>query len=113
MRGVVYGSIHRCHRATEFKKFLTKLDNNDIPAELDVHLSPTIAQLAGPPPPVSHALHPDLFLVAQPSRRTRKSHDNSETRRRESADVDGVVSDPLRVDRRRLVISTLADEKLQ
>ncbi len=49
--GEVYGSIHRRHRATEFKKFLTKLDN-DIPAELDVHLicdnyathkSPTIA----------------------------------------------------------------------
>src|SRR5262249_33831918 len=35
--GEVYGSIHRRHRATEFKKFLTKLDN-DIPTELDVHL---------------------------------------------------------------------------
>ena len=35
--GEVYGSIHRRHRATEFKKFLTKLDNG-IPVELDVHL---------------------------------------------------------------------------
>ena len=35
--GQVYGSIHRRHRATEFKKFLTKLDQQ-IPAELDVHL---------------------------------------------------------------------------
>jgi transposase len=35
--GQVYGSIHRRHRATEFKKFLTKLDGQ-IPAELDVHL---------------------------------------------------------------------------
>ena len=31
------GSIHRRHRATEFKKFLAKLDGQ-IPAELDVHL---------------------------------------------------------------------------
>jgi transposase len=53
--GEVYGSIYRRHRATEFKKFLTKLDN-DIPAELDVHLicdnyathkSPTIANWLG------------------------------------------------------------------
>jgi transposase len=35
--GEIYGSIHRRHRATEFKKFLTTLDGQ-IPAELDVHL---------------------------------------------------------------------------
>ena len=35
--GEVIGQIHRRHRATEFKKFLTKL-NKDVPAELDVHL---------------------------------------------------------------------------
>lgn len=35
--GKVIGSIHRRHRAVEFKKFLTKLDR-EIPAELDVHL---------------------------------------------------------------------------
>lgn len=35
--GEVYGSIHRRHRAVEFKKFLTKLDNT-VPAGLDVHL---------------------------------------------------------------------------
>ncbi|WP_135358074.1 IS630 family transposase, partial [Mycolicibacterium sp. NCC-Tsukiji] len=35
--GEVYGSIHRRHRTVEFKKFLTKLDQQ-IPAELDVHL---------------------------------------------------------------------------
>ena len=35
--GQVYGSIHRRHRATEFKKFLTKLDDQ-VPADLDVHL---------------------------------------------------------------------------
>lgn len=35
--GEIYGSIHRRHRATEFKKFLTKLDNT-VPADLGVHL---------------------------------------------------------------------------
>jgi transposase len=35
--GEITGSIHRRHRTAEFKRFLTKLDN-DIPAELDVHL---------------------------------------------------------------------------
>lgn len=35
--GEIYGSIHRRHRAIEFKKFLVKLDK-EVPAELDVHL---------------------------------------------------------------------------
>lgn len=35
--GEVYGSIHRRHRAAEFKKFLITLDGQ-IPAGLDVHL---------------------------------------------------------------------------
>lgn len=35
--GQVIGSIHRRHRAVEFRKFLTKLDN-EVPAELEVHL---------------------------------------------------------------------------
>jgi transposase len=35
--GEVIGSIHRRHRAAEFKKFLIKLDKQ-VPAELDVHL---------------------------------------------------------------------------
>ena len=35
--GEITGSIRRRHRAAEFKKFLTKLDN-DVPADLDVHL---------------------------------------------------------------------------
>jgi len=35
--GQVYGSIHRRHRAAEFKKFLAKLDDQT-PAGLDVHL---------------------------------------------------------------------------
>ena len=35
--GQVIGSIHRRHRASEFRKFLAKLDKQ-VPAELDVHL---------------------------------------------------------------------------
>lgn len=35
--GKVYGSIHRRHRAAEFKKFLVTLDK-EVPVELDVHL---------------------------------------------------------------------------
>jgi transposase len=35
--GEVIGSIHRRHRAAEFKKFLIKLDGH-VPADLDVHL---------------------------------------------------------------------------
>jgi transposase len=35
--GTVIGSIHRRHRAVEFKKFLSKLDK-EVPADLDVHL---------------------------------------------------------------------------
>jgi transposase len=35
--GEITGSIHRRHRAAEFKKFLLKLDSQ-VPAELDVHL---------------------------------------------------------------------------
>jgi transposase len=35
--GKIIGSIHRRHRAVEFRKFLTKLDHQ-VPDELDVHL---------------------------------------------------------------------------
>ena len=35
--GKVIGSLHRRHRAAEFKKFLVKIDE-EIPAHLDVHL---------------------------------------------------------------------------
>ena len=74
--GEVIGSIHRRHRAVEFKKFLAKLDN-DVPAELDVHLicdnyathkTPDGRKWLGRPPAVPHALHPDLLLLAQPGR---------------------------------------------
>ena len=35
--GTVISSLHRRHRSTEFKKFLTKIDT-EIPADLQVHL---------------------------------------------------------------------------
>ena len=35
--GKVIGSLHRRHRAAEFKKFLAKLDK-EVPADLEVHL---------------------------------------------------------------------------
>jgi transposase len=35
--GQIIGSIHRRHRASEFKKFLAKIDK-EVPADLDVHL---------------------------------------------------------------------------
>ncbi|HZB34114.1 MAG TPA: IS630 family transposase, partial [Streptosporangiaceae bacterium] len=35
--GQIIGSIHRRHRAAEFKKFLAKIDK-EVPADLDVHL---------------------------------------------------------------------------
>jgi transposase len=35
--GTVISSLHRRHRATEFKKFLTKIDT-EVPDDLDIHL---------------------------------------------------------------------------
>jgi transposase len=35
--GTVIGELHRQHRATEFRKFLTTIDKQ-VPAELDIHL---------------------------------------------------------------------------
>ena len=85
--GQIYGSIHRRHRAVEFKKFLAKLDAQ-IPAELDVHLicdnytthkTPTVAKWLGRPPPIPHAPHPDLLVLAQPGRTLVRATDRQET----------------------------------
>ena len=46
--GKVIGSLHRRHRAVEFKKFLTKLDK-EVPADLDVHLIWTTTPPTRPP----------------------------------------------------------------
>ena len=73
--GEVTGSIHRRHRAAEFKKFLTKLDN-DIPADLDVHLicdnyathkSPTITNWLARHPRF-HMHFTPTYSLAQPGR---------------------------------------------
>jgi transposase-like protein len=72
--GSVIHSLHRRHRAAEFKKFLVRIDKA-VPAELDVHLvcdnlatHKTVAnpRLAGPPPPLPPALHPGRILLDQP-----------------------------------------------
>jgi transposase len=74
--GQVIGSLHRRHRALEFRKFLVKLDT-EVPADLDVHLicdnlsthkTPAIHQMAGRAPTPPPALHPDQLLLAQPGR---------------------------------------------
>jgi transposase len=84
--GEIYGSIHRRHRATEFKKFLTKLDQQ-IPADLDVHLilrqlrhpqDASDRQMAWGPSPFPHALHPDLLILAQPGRAAVRAADRQE-----------------------------------
>ncbi len=72
--GTVITSLHRKHRAVEFKKFLTKIDDQ-VPDELDD--PPDLRQLRHPQapdhqdlarraPPGPPALHPDLLVLAQP-----------------------------------------------
>ena len=74
--GTVIGSLHRRHRAIEFRKFLTKIDTQ-VPADLDVHLvcdnygthkTPAIQTWLAAHPRFHAALHPDQLLVAQPGR---------------------------------------------
>ena len=64
--GKVIRSLHARHRAIEFKKFLQKIDN-EVPAELDVHLildnysthkTPAIKRWLAGPPTLPPALHP-------------------------------------------------------
>jgi len=74
--GQLIGSLHRRHRAIEFKKFLAKIDA-EVPADLDVHLvcgnlathkTPGHGQVARRAPTISPALHPDQLVLAQPGR---------------------------------------------
>ena len=60
----------------EFKKFLNQI-NQTVPVDFDVHLicdnlvhpqDPGDRRLAGRPPPVPSALHPDQLIVAEPGR---------------------------------------------
>jgi transposase len=76
--GTVISALHRRHRATEFKKFLAKIDT-EVPGHFRVHLvcdnygthkHPHGREVAGRPPEIPHALHPDLLVVDQPGRAT-------------------------------------------
>lgn len=74
--GTVIASTRRRHRASEFKKFLTKIEDQ-VPAHLDVHVglrqlrhpqAPEHQEVAGVPPTVHDALHPYVLLLDQPGR---------------------------------------------
>ena len=74
--GKVIGALHARHRAIEFKQFLQTIDR-EVPDHLDVHLvldNCSHAQdagdpaLAGRPPALRLALHPDQRVVAEPRR---------------------------------------------
>jgi len=65
--GEITGSIHRRHRATEFKKFLIKLDNQ-VPADLDVHLiCDNYATHKSPPIATWLAAHPRFHMHFTPT----------------------------------------------
>lgn len=74
--GEVIGSIHRRHRAAEFKKFLAKLDKA-VPADVDVHLicdnygthkAPTVRKWLEAHPRFHMHFTPTYSFLAQPSR---------------------------------------------
>jgi len=74
--GTVISSLHRRHRAIEFKKFLIKIDEQ-VPEHLDVHLvcdnygthkTPAVTAWLARHPPVPHAFHPDQLQLDQPGR---------------------------------------------
>src|SRR5271166_5410240 len=65
--GEITGSIHRRHRAAEFKKFLIKLDNQ-VPADLDVHLiCDNYATHKSPPIAKWSAAHPRFHMHFTPT----------------------------------------------
>jgi transposase len=65
--GEITGSIHRRHRATEFKKFLIKLDNQ-VPTDLDVHLiCDNYATHKSPPIAKWLAAHPRFHMHFTPT----------------------------------------------
>ena len=80
--GTVISSIHRRHRAVEFKKFLTKIDA-EVPDHLDVHLvcdnygthkTPPDQHLVGQASAFPHAFHADEFELDQPGRTLVRLH---------------------------------------
>jgi hypothetical protein len=80
--GTVISSIHRRHRAIEFKKFLAKIDD-EVPDDLEVHLvcdnfgthkTPAINAWLAKTPPLPHAFHPDQLQLDQPGRTLVRVH---------------------------------------
>ncbi len=103
--GQVITSVHRRHRAVEFKKFLAKLDN-EVPADLNVHLiceqhpqTPHREALARRASPVPHALHPHLLVLAQPGRTVVRAADRHATAPRHARLPTGTGERPTRLDR--------------
>lgn len=71
--GKVIGSLHRRHRAEEFKKFLIKLDTQDTCHQ----------EVAAGPPSLPPALHTDRLVMAEPRRAVvRRTHQQADTARR-------------------------------
>ena len=76
LTGVVIGQCLPRHRHEEFLKFLRTIDREvpetpcgaSDPGQLRHPQPPRRADLAGPPPAVPPALHPDLLVVAEPGR---------------------------------------------
>ncbi|MDR6414896.1 hypothetical protein J2808_001636 [Pseudarthrobacter sulfonivorans] len=74
--GSVISSLHRKHRAIEFRKFLAKIDAQ-VPEGLDVHLicdnyqthkTPAVKTWLQNHPRVPRSFHSDLLIVAEPGR---------------------------------------------
>ena len=74
--GTVIAELHRKHRAVEFKKFLRHHRQEPSPPSWTCTClrqprhpqDPGDQRVAGPPPPLPHALHPDRLLLDQPGR---------------------------------------------
>jgi DDE superfamily endonuclease len=74
--GTVISAVHRRHRASEFKKFLAKIDA-EVPTHLQVHVvadnygthkTPAITAWLTSRPRLPHALHPHRLQLGQPGR---------------------------------------------
>ncbi|GGU22212.1 hypothetical protein GCM10010259_10720 [Streptomyces daghestanicus] len=88
--GKVIGSLHRRHRAAEFKKFLAELDK-EVPAGLQVHLildnyathkTPDIKKWLPAHSRVPPALHAHQRVLAEPGRAMVRRTDPEETQAR-------------------------------
>jgi transposase len=87
--GKVIGSMHRRHRAAEFKKFLVRIEE-EVPDDLDVHLigqlqHPQDARdqtMVGAPSSLPPALHADIRVVVEHGRAVVRGIDDQEDQAR-------------------------------